>query len=46
MQGDIAVGVCQQPLLIGNAHAANNNRASAAKGVYVKTVSNAHYAFS
>jgi hypothetical protein len=46
MQRHVAIRMRQQPFFIRNAYAANDNWAFSAKGVYVKTVSNSHYAFS
>ena len=46
MQRHVAIRMRQQTFFVRNAHAANDNWANAAKGVYIKTVSNTHYAFS
>jgi hypothetical protein len=46
MQGYVAIRMGQQPLFIRDAYTANDNWAFTAKGVYVKTMSNSHYAFS
>ncbi|MDA6076899.1 hypothetical protein O0544_11590 [Edwardsiella anguillarum] len=42
MQGDIAIGMGQQPLWMRDAHAADNQRPFAAEAVNVKTVTNSH----
>ena len=46
MQRHVSIRMRQQTFFVRNTYAANDNWAFSAKGVYIKTVSNSHYAFS